>query len=98
MCSVRSCGRSDKISDRRTQLTVSSVGGIAESRLVIRSVRNSETPKFGVATCLHGYVARVSVQALVDNIQTRFQGSKVNTGLYKRSAIVRGNYRMLTDM
>ena len=64
MCSVRSCGRLDKISDRRTQLTVSSVGGIAESRLVIRSVRNSETPKFGVATCLHGYVARVSVEAL----------------------------------
>ncbi len=43
---------------------------------------------------MHGYVARVSVEALSGSIfgHDFRQGSKVNTGLQKRSAIIRGNY------
>ncbi len=35
-----------------------------------------------------------SVEVLADPNDFR-QGSKVNTGLHKRSAIIRGNYRLL---
>ena len=63
------------------------------------TTKHSGAKKFNVlcpnfATCLHGYVARVSVDALADQysdmISDRFQ--RVNTGLHKRSAIIRGKY------
>ncbi len=73
MCSVP---RSDKISYHRTQLTVSSVGGFAESRLVILK-DNMKTPNLELLRACTIARLRVSVEALADQdmISDRIQRS-----------------------